>query len=546
VSYAMNVIKVVLPFTIPSEDRRVPLRRRMELAAIFSLAELTRDKGGGLISKKPAEEILFISEVCYPFWFIPWKRRTLIFDGFDMNSHTISFDILPDANIFIQELKGSSKNLETYSAFLSHNLNYFEKSYGKGQKVIKGLIMNLDLTDDLLTLFHKAKRVKGDLEKVSLPLIMDKSAIKTSIRELQKFEKTLEEDVKKLSEITKVLMKTTERHINAVKAEIEKTKKRSNLKINNLMSKIAKKTEKTRKSFDKKIIKISRDANQKIQSLSEEDAKLRAEKDHLNSYIEQCKNELSAAQENKDKKQEKYWQSELGASRKRLLKIGKRLKEIEKKIKEMESTRDLKISQLKSEYALKAKEYMTEVRQLEAARDAKIKINLEATKSLEKLTSQIVGQINRLIETRNLALKNLREMGCPIYKRKATLVYMPFFFACYSRDLKKRYITFPPSIANTMNGVSKIKSALRSYIIRSMLQEYSLPIANLLKNIVTSMQENSMLEDRIFKICMKSNLLKQKAFRREVEKGFKELSEEGWLSEEELQTLTSRLEELGR
>jgi len=542
----MNVIKVVLPFTIPSEDRRVPLRRRMELAAIFSLAELTRDKGGGLISKKPAEEILFISEVCYPFWFIPWKRRTLIFDGFDMNSHTISFDILPDANIFIQELKGSSKNLETYSAFLSHNLNYFEKSYGKGQKVIKGLIMNLDLTDDLLTLFHKAKRVKGDLEKVSLPLIMDKSAIKTSIRELQKFEKTLEEDVKKLSEITKVLMKTTERHINAVKAEIEKTKKRSNLKINNLMSKIAKKTEKTRKFFDKKIIKISRDANQKIQSLSEEDAKLRAEKDHLNSYIEQCKNELSAAQETKDKKQEKYWQSELGASRKRLLKIGKRLKEIEKKIKEMESTRDLKISQLKSEYALKAKEYMTEVRQLEAARDAKIKINLEATKSLEKLTSQIVGQINRLIETRNLALKNLREMGCPIYKRKATLVYMPFFFACYSRDLKKRYVTFPPSIANTMDGVSKIKSALRPYIIRSMLQEYSLPIANLLKNIVTSIQENSMLEDRIFKICMKSNLLKQKAFRREAEKGFKELSEEGWLSEEELQTLTSRLEELGR
>jgi len=137
-------------------------------------------------------------------------------------------------------------------------------------------------------------------------------------------------------------------------------------------------------------------------------------------------------------------------------------------------------------------------------------------------------------------------MGYPVYKRKTVLAYMPFFLVCYSRDLKKRYVTFPPSIVNTMNGVSKIKSALRPYTIRSMLQEYSLPITNLLNEFVDSMQQNSMLEDRILKICMKSNLLRQKSFRRDVEKGLKELAKEGWLSEEELQTLTSRLEEITR
>jgi len=543
VSCTMNITNVVFPFTVPSEDRKIPLKRRMELAAIFSLTELSRDKGGGLISKKPAEETLFISEVCYPFWFIPWKRRTLVFDSFHIKSHTIPFDILPDANIFIQEMKGSSSNLETYSAFLSHNVNYFEKLYGKGQKLIKGLIIDSDLMNDLFSLLRKAKHIKGPLEKVLLSPIMDHSAIETSIKELQNFEKALEEDVKKLSEIAKILMRITQRHIDAVKAEVEKIKRRSDVQIKRLMSKIAKKTEQTRKTYDKKIVKISKDANRKIQSLSEEDAKLQADRDHLKAYIEKCKSEISTAQERKDEKQEEYWRLELRSSRQKYLKIGKRLKEIEKGIREIGSTRDLEISRLKAEYASKAEEYMAEVRKLEAARDAKIKINLEATESLERLTSQIVRQINRLIEARNLALKNLREMGHPVYKRKAILAYMPFFLVCYGRNLEKRYVAFPPSIANTMDSVSKIKSALRPYPVRSMLQEYSLSIANLLNEFIDSMQQNSMLEDGILKMCMKSNLLRQKTFREDVKKGLKELAGEGWLSKEDLQTLTSRLEE---
>jgi len=542
----MNVINVEFPFTVPSEDRKVPLKWRTELAAIFCLTELTRDKGGGLISKKPAEETLSISKVYYPFWFVPWKRRTLVFDGLDLRSYTISFDILPDANIFIQEMKGSSRKLETYSAFLSHNLNYFEKFSGKGQKVIKGLIMDSNLTKDLFSLFRKAKHVKGPLENVLLPLVMDHSAVKSSIKELQNFERILEEDVKKLSRIAKILIKTTQKHIDNVKAEIKKTKKQSDIKISSLMLKIAKKTEKTRKVYDEKIIKVSEEANQRIQSLSEEDAKLQADRDHLRAYIEQCKNEISAAQEKKDGKQEEYWRQELRSSRKRFLEIGKRLKEIEKEIKEIGSTRDLEISRLKSEYSSKAGEYMTEVRKLEAARDARIKINQEATESLERLTSQIVGQINKLIEARNHALKELREMGYPLYKRKVTLAYMPFFLVCYGRELMKRYVMFPPSVANTMNSVSKIKSALRPYPIRSMLQEYSLPIANLLKEFIGAMQQNSMLENKILKMCMKSNLLRRKTFLKDIEKGFKELSKEEWLSREELQTLTSRLKEAQR
>jgi len=542
----MKLVSMVFPFTVPSEERKIPLKRRMELAAIFSLAELSRDKGGGLISKKPAEEMLFISRVHYPFWFVPWGRRTMVFDGFDMKSHTLSFDILPDANIFIQELKGSSARLETYSAFLAHNLDYFKKTYGRGRKVIKGLIMNPNLMNDLFSLFGKAKPIKNPSEGVLLPLLMDQSAVEASMKELQNFEELLKEDNKKLSGIVKMLVKTTQRHVNSVKAEIEKIKRRSEAKVNRLKSKASKKTEKTRRIYDEKILKVSRDANQKIQILSQEDAKLKTDRDHLRAYIEKCKEEISTAQERKDEKQVEYWRLEMKTSKRRLLDIGKRLKEIEKEIKEIGSTRDFEISKLKSEYALKAEGYMAEVRKLEAACEAKIKISLEALESLERLTSQIVGQINGLIGARNLALKKLREMGYPLYKRKTALAYMPFFLVCYGRDLKRRYVAFPPSIANTMDGVNKIKSALRPYTVRSMLQEYSLPIANLLNEFVDSIQKNSMLEERIFKMCMKCNILREKPLRRNIERGLKDLSAEGWLSEDELQALLSHLKASGR
>ena len=544
--FVMSIINAVFPFTIPSEDRKVPLKRRVELAAVFSLTELTRDKGGGLISKKPAEEILFISELHYPFWFVPWKGRTLVFDGFDLRSHTISFSILPDSNIFIQEMKGSSGKLETYSAFLSHNSGYFEKFSGEAQKLIKGLIMDKELINDIFSLLPRAKRVKNPSEKETLPLVMDYSAVKSSIEELQSFEKVLENDVKRLSQIARTLMKTTQRHISAVKLEIERTKQRSDVKISSLMSKIAKKTEKIRKIYDKKILKVSEEADWKIQALSGEDAELQAERNRLKTYIEECKSQVSAAHERRDEEQEEYWNRELKASRLRLLQIGKRLKEIEGEIKEINSMRRSEISRFKSEYASKAEEYMAEVKRLEAARDAKIRMRQKAIESLEELTSKIIGQINRMIEVRNMALREIREMGYPLRKRKIVLARMPFFLVCYTRDLKKRYVVFPPSTANTMDGVSKIKSALRPYAIRSMLQEYSLPITDLLNEFVDSIRQNSMLEDRILKICMRMNMLRKRSFRRDVEKGLQELSGEGWLSSEELEALISRLNEVAR
>ena len=77
----------------------------MEMATIFIIAESDRKKGEGLILKKPAEELIFISKACYPIWLVPWSDKTLPFDGLSVSTHTILYEILPDIRPFINDVQ---------------------------------------------------------------------------------------------------------------------------------------------------------------------------------------------------------------------------------------------------------------------------------------------------------------------------------------------------------------------------------------------------------------------------------------------------------
>ena len=68
---ASEVEKFILPFSVLSEKRRKPFTSDMELAAVFSIAELNRGKGGGIILKRSKEKIAFIAKIGYPLWLLP-------------------------------------------------------------------------------------------------------------------------------------------------------------------------------------------------------------------------------------------------------------------------------------------------------------------------------------------------------------------------------------------------------------------------------------------------------------------------------------------
>lgn len=515
----------------------------MELATIFCLTEIGREKGGGLISKKPPEEVAFVTEACYPFWLVPLGRRTLLFDGFGIISHTISFDILPDAGVFIHEVKGSEDKLEAYSAFLSHNRNYFSGFSGKGQKTIKGLIMDLAFTKDFVSLLPKAKRVKGSIpDRMLLSPLMDESAVKASVKELTNLRNALKEDVENLRNIVKMLVGATQKHINAIDKEIEDTNRKSEIEIAHFKSDSMKKVEEIRREYDEKIVRISEETSRLIQDFSQERVRLELDEKRLTTYAERCETEMSSARIRGDEAEEERWKQELEKCRQELSETSKKLEEVNKSLENAEPARDMEISRLKSEYTSHTETIMSDLKRIEAARDAKIQMDQQALKSLEETTSAIISQINRLIELRNHALEEVSKIGEPMIKRKYSLMYLPFFLVCNKQDLKKRYIVFPPSRANTMSGVTKIKGALRSFKVRMLLQDLSMPMTNLLNRFVNLIEQNSMFEDRVANACAKTNILKSRSLRKDVAEGLKELLAEGWLSEEELRVFNERLE----
>ena len=123
---AKQIKKSILPFAVPAKDRYIPFTKDMEMAGIFYLAERDRKKGEGRVLKKPEEKTAFIAETCYPIWLVPWKGRTLIFDGLEFSNPKIDYDVLPDVTAFDNDLQASSKSRQAYFAALSQNISYFQ------------------------------------------------------------------------------------------------------------------------------------------------------------------------------------------------------------------------------------------------------------------------------------------------------------------------------------------------------------------------------------------------------------------------------------
>ena len=97
--------KTLLPFAISSLPNEV-FNHEVEKAAVFCLAELNREKGGGFFKKRESEKLVFVSKIYYPFWLAPFRKWTLLLDGLNVTSQKIIYPALPDVEAFKKTLKG--------------------------------------------------------------------------------------------------------------------------------------------------------------------------------------------------------------------------------------------------------------------------------------------------------------------------------------------------------------------------------------------------------------------------------------------------------
>jgi len=534
--------KLILPFAVAGKDRFKPFTKDMEMAAIFYLAERDRKKGEGRVLKKPGETVVFIAETCYPIWLIPWSGRTLIFDGLEFTNPSIFYDVLPDVKAFDNDFQASSKSREAYGAALSQNASYFQNFAGKEGKTIEGLITNPNFMQDLMDYLQDAEEIrKGATTKAVLSPLLDESEVSASIDKLSELRDTVEEEIKTLSRNMKLLSKGTREQVKALHAEMRMTIKEFDKRIKKVKPKVMEKIKKIQERRDEEVTRISKKYGRKLRSLHQKRVRIERTLERLSSDIERIEADIKVARENKDEAGEFQLTQNLDKIKKKLPVLNKEIKEIDRNIKNVEDAKKIEVSRARTKPDDRVEEAMKALRDIEATKEARARLEQQELADLEEKTSSIIKQIDAMIKAKEAALNEIDSMGALERRRKQAIVYLPVYFVCYETEVGKRYVVHPPSNVGSMGIRTKLKGVFGAGKMKSFLQSRSQAIATLLDRLVDLTQENPVFEKEIIEAGIKANILRTTALQVCIKKGLTELRDESWISENEFQILNERI-----
>jgi len=529
-----EVAKFLLPFSVLSENRKEEFSKEMERTAIFCFAELERAKGGGLILKQPTEKIAFISEFCYPFWLIPWGKLNLLFDGLSTAAYTLTYNVIPDVKSFIGNIERSSKTLETYMAFLADNANYFQIPTSAKEIVMSGLISDPNFLNEFALYLNEATQVETAMsDLVMLPPTLEESSVTSALHELENLKFTFKEEIGILYESMKLLNNITRNFAKSIKAKIKSIRDEFNREIKKQETIVKPKLDRINEEYDEKIAKLTKDIEKQLLPLQKEKVKFEKTKEQTLNRIERYKLEAKSRAASKDAVGERKWKEKISETKKELSDIESKIKDVVRKIKEVEDNKSIETIKLRSEWEAKTKEAKKDLLELEASRDSKIQLHKQEIEKLEKTTSTIIEQINKMAKMRETNIAELENLGIEQKQKQNAIIYVPLYLVCYSSEKGKRYVVFPPSIVNSISFLTKLKGVLGRAKIKQLLVPRFKTVSLLFYRLPALIERNAVLEREINEKGGKTDILKVESVHEEIRNKLKLLKEEGWLSEKE-------------
>jgi hypothetical protein len=525
--------KLILPFSVLAENRTEPFMEEMEKASLYCFVELERQKGGGFILKKPEEEIAFLTKFSYPIWLVPWSRLNLIFDGLKTKDHPLNYRDIPEAKSFLENMQRSSRAMETYMAFLSDNLSYFQVPSEEKTMVIEALISEQAFLSEFDQYLSEAMEAEASPKMVFLPSLIDETAIMATIQELEKLKSDFKTDLALLHGSMKQLSRATRNFVKTIRGEMRAVKEEFGEKIKKQEEVVAPKLKRINEDYDAQIIKLTKKFEAQLLPLQKEQVKLEKLKEQALKKIERCNIEAKTCAANNDVVGERKWKEKANETKKELSEVEKQIAAVEERIKAVEESKSLETFKLRSEWEAKIKEAKRDLLELESSRDAKLQIHKQEMERLEGLTVNIIQQINNVVKLREADLINLDKLGIQQKHESLNLVYIPFYLACYQFETKKRYVVFPPSVANSMSFIAKLKGALGKAKVKQLLVPRFKAVTSLLEGLLALIERDAAFAREIYEAGDKANLLKEASAREEIKNGLEKLKSEGWLSEKE-------------
>ena len=520
--------KTLLPFAISSLPNEA-FNHEVEKAAVFCLAELNREKGGGFFKKREREKLVFVSKIYYPFWLAPFGKWTLLLDGLNIVSQKIIYPALPDVKAFKKTLKGHQMTRQVHANFLSNNQNCFRKE-DEQSLTVEGLLNDAEFTGELMNNVREAKSTNSPIvDAVLITPALDEVSVLRMLQNVEDTRSKLKEEIADLNEIIKLLnMKNRHSHAS-LREDIKTTEKKFHKKIQKVKTIRNAKVAKINKAYSAEVTKVSKKFEQKIKALQKEILKTEKIKEQLNAEIEHIEAEIKTSAINKDYSAEQKWKEKRHKVKGKAREIATKLKKMEKKNQELEDTKKNKLFQLKQSNDDKIKEAGKELVEIEASRDAEVKLCQNEMEKIEELTSNIIDRVHELAKNREAVILQFDELGIKQQRTKISLIYIPFYLSCYQSKSEKRYTYFAPStvsdrgLSTRLKGIGKTK-------ISQLFQPRSNRIVSILNSFIGLLDENIVFKCEISEACLKANLLQMEKAQDSVRSGLDKLNEQGWLS----------------
>ncbi len=528
-------------FSLPFSNQKTSVSE-VEAAAVFAVAEIERNKGGGLIARQPEEKLVFLSKVGYPLWLFPKNDKTFVFDGFGNSSYNISYFKDPSANAFMVNLETNSRPRENYVALLSDYGNYFQRSMKEKQFGLRGLIADLGFNGEFDFYRKEAIEITAQANAALLLPALEEPAISSTLAELDKLQSGLREESVRLLDCTRIVNKTTSQYITELDYEAAAAKEEAdakiraqeelvNPKIANLNKQYKRKIKDVTESFDKELEKLKKIKTKTLKSIASNEGK-----------IKRYQREAKAQASKKHVIYEKRWKEKIKQTQKELNSLKKDLKNMEENVKRLSNQKAQEISKLNFGFNAEINFARQPLLELEAARDAKMLAFKQETEKLLKQEKLVIEDLNKSLALNEAIKANFEVVGIKDQGLKSSsLFYVPFYVACYEMGLTTRYLILPPSTIGAVDFSAKLKGAFGISKIKDLLVPRFKAMTALVENVQTLIKQNTMFETQLKDLSKKNNLLNDGLFIENVARGLAYLKVDGWLSEKERQVLSNRL-----
>ncbi|MCW3996504.1 MAG: hypothetical protein NWE98_10220 [Candidatus Bathyarchaeota archaeon] len=532
--------RFILPFSNPAN--KAFLSSEAEAAAVFTIIELSRSKGGGIINRQPEEQIAFIANLAYPIWAFPKNDFAYFFDAIDDSPYSILYNEEPSVKTFLERLEQNSRPRENYMAFLSEHKNYFQNPLGEKQFQIAGLIADPEFKEEFMLYRKEAKDASGQTNLAVLLPILEESTVSSTLLELERLQSTQKEDAQRLAECQRLVNKTTSQYITEIDYEVTAVKEETDAKIKAQEELINPQIAKLNMQYRHKIKELTISFDQEIENTKKAMAKTEKSIESNELKIKQYQREAKAQAERNHKLYEKRWKEKIKQTQREINTLKKALKNSENNLKKISKQKAQSIARLNFELDAEVKLARQPIFDLEAARDAKIQFFKQETERLVRQEKPVLEGLTVSIRQREAINAKFEALGIkdPQLKNPA-LFYIPFYVCCYRAGLARRYLVLPPSTVGTMDFSAKLKSTLGLSITKDLFVPRFNAVAKLLAKMQSYARQNSAFESQLWTLGEKNNLLRNTSFREGCLKGLVYLEHAGWFSDKEQQKLSSRL-----